>query len=1112
MGTKHHWIRVSRASPCPICKEPDWCSISGDGVVAKCMRIEEGCFKIKEDRSGGRYFLHRLADGPHRNTDWSTSAAGAGPQRADADTLNEVYAAFLSQLALNKSHRENLLRRGLSDETIERNGYKTLPLQGRARIATQLRERFGDQVLRVPGFVVKEGDRGRYLTVRGPAGIVVPVRNLAGHIVALKVRRDGPGDGGSRYVYVSSTGHGGPGPASPAHVPLGMAAPAEVVRLTEGELKADISQSLSGLPTLSVPGAATWKPCLPVLKQLGTRIVRLAFDVDAWEKPQVARALAACAEAVAAEGHAVELERWAATDGKGIDDVLAAGKAPEVLQGEAATSAISEILSAATSGEESTQPDELTRLLEVLQTGGAEALFRDKLILKALTQIEADDPAQYAAIRASIGGRVRLRDLDKALAPFRREQARERPPAVEATGVYRVVGGCIVRERLTQDGAVEVPMCNFAALIVEVVTHDDGAERTTVFGIEGSRADGRPLQRAEVPAQEFPRLEWVTPAWQGQAVVYAGQGTSDHLRAALELLSCDRTYRTEFLHTGWRRIGERWYYLHAGGAIGPNGLAADVAVSLPEALAGFKLPTPPTAKELAAAVRASLGLLDGLAPDRIVFPLLAAVYRAVLGDCDFSPHLAGPTGVFKSELAALAQQHFGAGLDARHLPGSWSSTGNALEGVAFAAKDALLTVDDFAPTGSVHDLQRFHREADRILRAQGNRAGRLRMRADASLRAAKPPRGLILSTGEDTPRGQSLRSRLLTTEVSPGDVNVERLTACQKNAAAGLFAQSLAGFLHWLAPQYADVRGRLRQEQADLRDNAKTEGQHARTPGIVADVALGLRYFLDFAEEAGASTPAGAAALWERGWKALTQAAAEQVVHIAAAEPTSQFLRLLLAALGSGRAHVAAPDGNPPQDAEGWGWRRKPVGALDHASDEWQLQGKRIGWVDEDNLYLGPDAAFAEVQRLAGEQGESLPISPRTLNKRLHERGLLAAVETHAGKTRFTIRRTLEGQCREVICLRADSLSPPASAPSAPTGKECHGNRDPVRHTGVNGVRQPDSECAIGALAEARVRHENRREDDLPSELAHWAHSNAVGESQPGNDALEQADGWGEWQ
>src|SRR5262249_18416714 len=124
------------------------------------------------------------------------------------------------------------------------------------------------------------------------------------------------------------------------------------------------------------------------------------------------------------------------------------------------------------------------------------------------------------------------------------------------------------------------------------------------------------------------------------------------------------------------------------------------------------------AAALVAAVRASLALLD-LAPDRLSFPLLAAVYRAVLTAADFSLHLMGQSGEFKSEVAALLQQHSGAGLDARHLPGSWSSTGNSLESIAFTCKDALLVVDDFAPHGNAADVSRLHREAERLLRAQG---------------------------------------------------------------------------------------------------------------------------------------------------------------------------------------------------------------------------------------------------------------------------------------------------------------------------------------------------------------------------------------------------------
>jgi hypothetical protein len=59
------WRRVTRAEPCPICQHSDWCSISSDGTVAKCQRVDAGCYRSKTDRTGAPYYLHRL-DGAAR--------------------------------------------------------------------------------------------------------------------------------------------------------------------------------------------------------------------------------------------------------------------------------------------------------------------------------------------------------------------------------------------------------------------------------------------------------------------------------------------------------------------------------------------------------------------------------------------------------------------------------------------------------------------------------------------------------------------------------------------------------------------------------------------------------------------------------------------------------------------------------------------------------------------------------------------------------------------------------------------------------------------------------------------------------------------------------------
>jgi hypothetical protein len=983
--------------------------------MVKCQRVEAGAFQTKKDKNGAAYYLHRL-DGtaalPHAEP--PLMAGGSTVERADSDDLHRVYAALLASLKLSTQHRENLHHRGLPDEEIDRRGYRSLPVQGRAHTAAKLRDQFGDIVLRVPGFVTKERDGRRYVTLAGAAGLVVPVRDGGGRIIAIKLRRDDVTGGSPRYSYMSSARDGGPGPGSPLHFPMGVPTTAEIWRVTEGELKADIATVLSGVPTIGIPGVSNWRGAVDALKQLGAKSARLAFDADATDKASVARPLATFAEALNNAGITATLERWPA-EHKGIDDALVAGVVPVVLAGDDARQAIADTLAESTADEPPMETSALDRFTEVLESGGAIALFKDLDLLAALAKLAETDPAEYACIRARLKtAGVSLRDLEKALAPLRQELRRELRAAsgMVSAGEYRIAAGRIVRVSMKPNGSVEeIPLCNFSARIVEQITVDDGAENRTLLGIDGMMADGTPLPRADILANDFQFMRWVVGAWGARAVVFAGANTADHVRTAMQLLSADLERRTLFGHTGWREVDGGWVYLHAGGAIGKDGPMKGVEVRLPDSLDKFVLPPPPDGAKLVEAIRASIAVFD-VAPDRITVPLVGAVYRAVLGASDFSLFLVGQTGTGKTELTALAQQHFGAGLDARHLPGSWASTGNSLEALAFAAKDALLAADDFAPGGNAADVARMHREADRLLRAQGNRAGRGRCRVDGTLRPAKFPRGLILSTGEDVPRGQSVRARCLVIEISPQDLELSGLTTHQLAAARGKYAAAMSAYLKWLAPRFAGLTANLKDDTATLRDSVHTDGLHARTPGILADLAIGLKHFLEFAVEVGAINSNEREVLTQRCRLALKAAGAEQAAHVQAVEPCGQFLRLVSAVLASGRGHLASHNGGTPDNAEQCGWR------LDAVDGRWESQGRRIGWVDHEGLFLEPEAAFAEAQELARHQGDSLPVTTRTLHKRLKERGLL--VSSEAGK--LTTRRILEGQRHVVIHLAPASL------------------------------------------------------------------------------------------
>jgi len=186
-----------------------------------------------------------------------------------------------------------------------------------------------DVCAHIPGFYVAARDSRRWWSLAGAAGLLIPVRNLDGHIVALKVRADDPGDG-PKYTTISSAKHGGPSPGAQVHVPLHDAPTSDTVRLTEGELKADVATVCSGMLTVSVPGVAMWRKVLPVFEALQPQRVLLAFDADWRTNPHVAHALGQAAFALVQAGYAVQVEVWDPALGKGVDDLLAAGYPPVV--------------------------------------------------------------------------------------------------------------------------------------------------------------------------------------------------------------------------------------------------------------------------------------------------------------------------------------------------------------------------------------------------------------------------------------------------------------------------------------------------------------------------------------------------------------------------------------------------------------------------------------------------------------------------------------------------------------------------------------------------------------------------------------------------------------
>jgi hypothetical protein len=415
----------------------------------------------------------------------------------------------------------------------------------------------------------------------------------------------------------------------------------------------------------------------------------------------------------------------------------------------------------------------------------------------------------------------------------------------------------------------------------------------------------------------------------------------------------------------------------------------------------------PAVTDLAAAVRASLGLLD------LNVTIAAATWRAPLIEfCPvaYSAFTAGPTGCLKSASWGVAQAHWGAYWDGVRFAANWSGTVNSIEKIAFLAKDALLVVDDFAPSGARRAVTELHEKAERLLRAAGNLAGRSRMNADTSLRHTYWPRGQIASSGEDVPGGHSLRARMAIEQFGPNDIDSQRLKVLQDAARGGVLAQAMAGFVQWLARladggvivddgELRQLGEHLRQRQTKLR--GLITGEHRRTPDTTAALALGVDIFLAFAVQVGAIDKAESDARFASAWQKLLVGAAAQGVEQREEDPVHVFIEAIPAVLASGIGHVASRDGIAPEEAHALGWRRMSTrydnddgeGRYTESSSEWRASGDLIGWVDGDDLMLLPDAAIRAANALLRGQGATIVLKRNTLGKRLREAGWLTSMD-----------------------------------------------------------------------------------------------------------------------
>ncbi len=842
--------------------------------------------------------------------------------------------------------------------------------------------------------------------------LVVPIWGLDGQVLVHQIRPDQPRSSRGKFVKYETPSGAKLAIDVPPSVREKVLLVKEPLFITEGIRKADAAASF-GLACLGLMGVYGWKQQEDFWKSipLDQRDVYIVFDSDISTNVNVARAAAglfAHLESMGAKPHVVSLP----ADGKrkvGLDDFLKTQGTPDGL----------------------------------------------------FSLAKAEPPTFHSNDAARSGAQY----------------------GADENGIFKII--------MTDEGPVHHPITNFSAQIVAETVYT--RQQETHRELEILATVGGKSLTVEVPAEEFERMSWVIPRLGAEAIIYPGYGAKDEARAAIQTLSPNIRQLIGIEKLGWQEGNGQHFFAHAGGVIGKDlsagtdsclqnrptakdkqgkglrlnqdeGTISRVEVNtlgirmrIPKALSRYRFEEPSIGNQLKQDIRDSMKLLT-LAPLRISVPVYCAIWYAGSGDADFSIHLYGSTGCFKTEYAALATQHFGAGLDARNLPANWSSTSNYIRALSAYAGNVVLPVDDFVPTGSQYDIEKSNRAAEDVFRSQGNSAGRGRCYRDGTPQETEQPKCMMFSTGEVRPSGHSLTSRVLTLEINPGDIadrddeaKMRKLTEAQRTAKSGAYSRATAAYIQYFASDFENNQKELKEQSERFRDMFASSCGHARTSDAAGKLLAGLDLFLSFAVEVGAIDDEKFEKVWKMAHDGLYEVLQLQDQEQSDESPVSRFLELLQTALSTGRAHLSymlppEDEGNSFGSPTYFGHLETTISVDKEASElpdasakpaskevddetseasktEYKKhfipQGQRIGWKKLDDLYFEPKESLAMAQRLAKDMNQPpIPLTHKALGKRLAESGLLCS----SRKDRNVSRVSIEGQKQDVFHIKLDDF------------------------------------------------------------------------------------------
>lgn len=225
--------------------------------------IKKACREIYSQLENGNIQSRRTAYVPVKEA-----------ERASLNYTRKVYKEMLKHLSLSSRHKNDLIRRGLTEEQIKQFGFKSVP-DDRRTFCRKLRAA-GLNLEGIPGFYL---DKYGKWNMQSIPGYFCPVYDDKG-IIGFQIRADEP-KGNAKYLWFSSAGKEKGASSGGCITRLRGKSDNGVTIVTEGVLKATVIYCLldKSVTVVGVPGVAVVKSLPAVLKPEDTFVFE-AYDMD----------------------------------------------------------------------------------------------------------------------------------------------------------------------------------------------------------------------------------------------------------------------------------------------------------------------------------------------------------------------------------------------------------------------------------------------------------------------------------------------------------------------------------------------------------------------------------------------------------------------------------------------------------------------------------------------------------------------------------------------------------------------------------------------------------------------------------------------------------------